>query len=237
MPRSLNPFLIQLLTGEAAETHRTVELIFRNGQIRRWATTNLTIDGNNFSDGLISVSDIEETEDSSTDRAEVVIQNIDKAIGLDIKSGAVHFAQAKIGRFFKKGDVSEWREEFFGEAIPRSISEREAVIEIIDEMVAGSYCVGNWTLAPVCQLIFKSAECGYAGSETTCNKLLKGDCTKYGRTHRHVSETFPIVKNATAPTSIPPFTGVGGGVGLDDDALTRWKSGYDYAGYNLNYDA
>lgn len=237
MGRPLNQFLIEFLSAPSGETQTTVEFALKNGQFRRFATDTLTIDGNLYTDHLIMAEDIDESEDISTDRTEITIQNVDKAIGLDIKNGLIHFAQVSLGRIFRKSDgTTEWRELFFGEAIPLPYNEREAKIEIVDDMVAASYCVANWTLSSVCQLIFKSSECGHAGAETSCNKLLKGDCTKYGRTHRNVSETFPLIKNPPAPTELPIYNG--GGIILEDEPLSRWKGGfsgyYDYQN-SLNY--
>ncbi|MBS3914381.1 MAG: hypothetical protein KG003_07775 [Bacteroidetes bacterium] len=238
MGRPLNQFLVEFLSAPSGESYTTLELILKNGQVRRFATDNLTIDGNDYLDYLISADDIEESEEGSTDRAEIILANADKQIGLDIKSGIIHFAQASLGRVFKKLDGTfEWRELFFGEAIPSGYNEKEAKIEIIDDMVAAGYCIANWTLAPVCQLLFKQEYCGYVGSETVCDHLLKGDCTKYANTHRNVSETFPLVKIQNAPVSLPVYQGGGGGQGIiyEDDPLSRFKSADYYYNYFNNF--
>ena len=121
-------------------------------------------------------------------------------------------------RLFRKADgTSEWTELFWGKTLPISVNESEAKIEIIDALVAAGM-ITTWTLGPDCHLEFKGTECGYAGSETVCNKQLKGDCTKYALTHRSVSEVYPFVQNITTPPSEPPTVpddggGWGGGYG------------------------
>ncbi|MBX7170143.1 MAG: hypothetical protein K1X72_04245 [Pyrinomonadaceae bacterium] len=218
MPRPTDTFLTDFLAAPSGETQTTVQFNCKNGSVKRYATDILTISGNSFSDDLILADDIEETEDSGTDREVITIDNFDKQIGLDIQNGIINFASVSLGRFFRtKSGSTGWREIFFGEAIPISFNEREAKIEILDDMVAAGYCLANWTLAPNCQLIFKSAYCTHSGSETSCNHLLKGDCTKYGNTAHNVSETFPIIQNSTTPTN-PSDGGIqtGGGGGWSD---------------------
>lgn len=229
MPRPLNTFLINFLSGMSGETHTTVKFSLKNGQFRRFATANIEISGEEYFDSLIFADGISEAEDASTDRTEVRIQNADKVIGLEVQAGLYNFADVSIGTVFRRLDGTfEWQEKFFGQALPSAISEKEVSIEVVDEMVAASYCVTNFTLAPICQLIFKSAACGYSGAETSCNKLLKGDCTKYERTFRHVSETFPLIRNSEAPVSGPTQM-ENLRYETSDDALARWKDSYSGA--------
>jgi hypothetical protein len=237
MGRPVNQFLVEFLSATSGESQTTLELVLKNGEVRRFATDELTINANLYLAGLVRADDIDESEEGSTDKVQVVLANADKAIGLDIKAGIIHFAQASLGKVFKKLDGTfEWREIFFGEAIPSGYNEAQARIEIVDDMVAAGYCVANWTLAPVCQLIFKSDYCGYTGAETVCDHLLKGDCTRYENTHRNVSETFPLVKINPAPSALPVYQpGGSSGVIYEDDPLGRFKqSDYYYDYFNLN---
>lgn len=217
--RPLSEVIEDFLAAEQGETQTTVEFTCMDGDHLRFATDNLTLDGEDFTDDLIEADDIDQSEDAGTDRVKVTIQNVDKQIGIHIKNGKLDFAESSLGLLFKLSDgTTEWRENFFGEAIPESYDQAKAVIEILDDMVAAGYCVSNWTLAPRCNLIFKSNDCGYAGVETTCDKLLKGDCTKYANTHRFVGGTVVLLKNSTASSASSGSTsggssGGGGWVG------------------------
>lgn len=213
MPRPANTFLDDFLAADSGETQTLAIVKYKNGTTKYFATEKIEVDANEFVDNLVVADDIEQSIDGGTDRVSITIQNVDKQIGLDVKAGLVHFAQVSLGKYYRNnsGDY-EWREQFFGEAIPQNYNQREAKIEILDDWVAAGYCVANWTLSDVCQLIFKSVECGYEGEETYCNHKLKGDCTKFARTFRNVSETFPIVKNPTNPTA-PSDGGIQSGGG------------------------
>lgn len=212
--RPLSEVIEDFLASEQGETQTTVEFTCTDGDHLRFAADNLTIDGEDFTDDLIEADDVDQSEDVGTDRVKVTIQNVDKQIGIDIKNGKLDFAEASLGLLFKlKDGTTEWRENFFGEAIPSNYDQSKAVIEILDDMVAAGYCISNWTLAPRCNLIFKSNECGYTGVETTCDHLLKGDCTKYGRTHRFVGGTVVLLKNSTASSASSGSGGGGSGGG------------------------
>lgn len=205
------------------ETITTARFALLDGTFRYYATEEATIDGQLYKDDLIECEDIEESEDSGIDSADLVIQNVDKIIGTEIQARLIHFAQVSIGKYFiKPNGETGWRETFFGVAFPLSSNEREAKIEVRDNMVAAGTCIAKDTLGANCQNIYKGLRCGYTGSEPTCPKTLKGCYIP----HRFFGETFPLVKNETAPTA-PSDTELGnqsgGSYGGDYGIGRRWK--------------
>lgn len=229
MSRPTTTFLNDFLAADSGETQSFVVITFKNGTVRRFATANLTVDSQTYTDDLIEAGEIEEAVESQTDKVDLILNNVDKQIGLDISAKHYHFADASLRRLFRKADgTSEWTELFWGKTLPLSVNESEAKIEIVDALVAAGMIV-NWTLAPICHLTFKSTECGYSGSETVCNKQLRGDCTKNGLTHRLVGEFYPFVQNQITPPSEPPI------VPNDPDGGWNGYGGYGKDGFYNTY--
>lgn len=208
MPRTTTTFLDNYLLKDFGRTETLVKILLRNGQYRYFATDIMTVAGNNYTDDLIYAGDIEDSTDSTVDKVELVIGNVGKALGLEFNEYI--FADAWFYRYSEdeKGE-NETNELFFGKLVPLKVTQEEARFELIDALVAAGTCITTWTLGSDCHNIFKDANCGHTGSQTVCNKKLKGDCFV---THRFVGEVFPIIQvQYTPPTDVPVVGGGSGG--------------------------
>jgi hypothetical protein len=229
MSRPTTTFLDSFLASSFGETASLVDITLTNSIVKRFATIPITLSGNFYTQYLLEVGEIEEVDGSQVDKVSLEISNVDKQIGLDILAGLYTLADCSVKRLCRHADGSfEVVELFWGKVIPIETTESQVTLEVIDAIVAAKY-VTVWTLATECENTFKDAVCGYTGSETFCNKNLRGDCTKYNNTHRF--RGVPIIEQVpeTTPPSEPPLIddgGNNGGGGLGNggwggDNLTR----------------
>lgn len=239
IPTGLQPYLD--LKGPNTQT--TLSLIPVSGPPLHFATDKFTTGGNNYVSNLLKTDEIRQSVFAATDRVNALVENVDKAIGTAIASESLVKAEAIVGRFYRDPanlSTGQWVELFRGQAIPTEVNEADARLEIVNDLAAAGYCVGNWTLAENCQAVYKHAgTCGYAGSEPTCNKKRRSPFGCSGKIvtgtttneYRFLGMEYPDVQ-APAP---PAGGGGGGGVGwgggscprLDQFVLARGDSEFD----------
>lgn len=204
--RTVSPQLSALLALGSCNTQTTLAIYPKTGPNLYFATDAVTISGQAYQPHLIRTDVIRQSILVPTDRVRVQIQNVDRAIGAVIAAETLTRAEAVVGRLYRnenKPSEAEWVELFRGESVPVEINESAAVIEVVSDLVAAGYCVGNWTLASNCQFVFKDpATCGYTGAETTCNKRRKSvdGCSGRNNEHRFGGMEYPVLQASTAPS-------------------------------------
>jgi len=176
MGRPISQNLQELLDADSCETQSTLELRMAKAQIRRYATDDLTIGGQEFISDVRFIGEIVQSIVSNVDRTTARLQNVDKQIGLKMINGDIDGATAIVGRLYrseKDQTKQEWVELFRGQTKPVDTDPVMGIIEIVDDLVAAGYCVADRTLKPECPLVFKSFECGYVGDAPPCSHNLE----------------------------------------------------------------
>lgn len=219
MGRTITSNLQSLLDLASCRTDTTLDLILADTSELHFATRTFTAGGNDYIGDLRAGGEIKQTISSSPDRLQVAIQNVDKVFGGIVAAEDLVNAEAIVGRYYRDPAnvlAAEWVELFRGRAIPLTIDELGVALEIINDLAAAGYCVGDWTLAENCVLVFKHAgTCGYAGSETLCNKRRKSPDGCFGRNneHRFGGMEFPEVQAAEVGSGGSGGGSTGGGWG------------------------
>lgn len=214
MGRTIPTGLQPLLDLKGCDAHTTLTLIPASGPQLHFATDDFVSDGKSYVSNLVRTDEIRQSVGLTTDRVNATVQNVDGAIGAKVLDESLVRAEAVIGRYYVHSsfpDQNKWVELFRGQAIPLSVEEAEAVLEILNDLTAAGYCVANWTLAENCQVVFKHpGTCGYVGALPTCNKRRKSlhGCEGRDNEHRFVGMEYP---EPQIPG--PPTTGGGGGSG------------------------
>lgn len=176
MGRPISQNLQELLDADSCETQSTLELRMAKSQIRRYATDDVTIGGQEFVSDVRFIGEIVQSIVSNVDRTTARFQNVDKQIGLKMINGDLDGATAIVGRLYrseKDQTKQEWVELFRGQTKPIDTDPVMGIIEIVDDLVAAGYSVADRTLKPECPLVFKSFECGYTGDAPPCSHNLE----------------------------------------------------------------
>lgn len=179
MGRTVTSGLQALLDKRSCNTQSTLSLILAKGAGEyHFATEAFNTGLSTFTADLRSQDALQQSISTPTNRAAVRIQNVDKLFGTVITNEALKKAEASIGRYYRDennlGATGEWVELFRGDVIPLEINEAEAILEIVHDLTAAGFCVGAYTLAENCQLVYKQADtCGSTSSEALCNKKRK----------------------------------------------------------------
>lgn len=209
--RTVSTELQDMLDLDGCETQTTLDLQLADGVTEYlFATRDLTFEKGEYAGDLVTGEDIEQTIGSATDRVTVSVQNVDKVFGGVAMSGDLTRARAVVGRYYHDpaGRVTDtWVELFRGEVLPQPVVEGEARLEIVSDLIAAGYCVGDWALWDNCVLVYKGELCGYSGGLTSCNKrrFSDGGCRGHDNEHRFGGMEYPPQKR-TAPSG-----GTGGG--------------------------
>lgn len=212
MGRTLPTGLQPLLGLSGCDTQTTLSLIPVSGPPLHMATAKFTTEGNDYESDLVKTDEIRQSIFSATDRVNATVQNVDGLIEAKIDDESLVKAEAIIGRFYRHPadfNQNKWVELFRGQAIPLDAIDSEARFEIVNDLAAAGYCVGDWTVAENCQAVFKHlGTCGYTGLLTTCNKRRKSmhGCEGRANEHRFVGMEYPEPQ-----TPAPPDNGGGGG--------------------------
>lgn len=225
MARTISPELSALLAYPSCNTQTTLAIYPKTGKDYFFASDKFTIAGDDYEPHLIRADVIRQSILTPTDRVRVQIQNVDKAIGGVVWAETFVRAEAVVGRYYRNEHnfaEAEWVELFRGEIVPIEINESVVVLEVVSDLVAAGYCVGNWTLADNCQFVFRDpATCGYSGGETTCNKKRKSPdgCSGRSNEHRFGGMEYPVLQLSTAPSGTTPGGGWGPGTCPREDQL------------------
>jgi len=214
--RDVSTDLQNLLDLPSCKTQTTLDLILTDTTQIHVATEALTdVDSIgadiDYADDLRRTNDLKQSVFAPPNRVTASIQNVDKAFGIDhITAESLIKAEAIVGRYFvdESGVLpSVWVELFRGEARPTQLTETAVEIEVLNDLSASGYCVGDWTLAENCQFIYKHAgTCGSASVRATCNKKRrsKAGCSGDDNEHHFGGMEFPDVQTPSVPTGGDP---------------------------------
>ena|GEM_PF-2580419 len=217
MGRTVSSDLQDLLDLESCKTHTTLDLYLTDTSEFHFATDEFSIDGRDYTKDLVSADQLKQSISSSTNRVNVLIQNVDKVFGGIVANEDLIRSVAVLGRYYydEKGVIDPlWVELFRGELNVLEVNEQQVQAEVVADLTAAGYCVSSWTLVELCQDRFKDpATCGYSGSETVCNKKRKSPFGCLGRDneHRFNGMEFPDIQ-----VPQPPIGGGGDGDPPDD---------------------
>lgn len=213
MGRVVSPDLQALIDRPSCITQTTLSLYPVSGEPMHFATQRFVNAGESYTPSLRRTNEILQSILSTPSRVGVEIQNVDKAFGLTMTSEILAKSVAVVGRLYKDADQEKWVELFRGELIPIELTEANAKIEVLHDLVAAGFCVANWTLAENCQFVYKHAgTCGSVSNRLTCNKKRKSihGCLGDDNEHHFGGMEYPDIQPPSPPT------GGGGGGGGDD---------------------
>lgn len=188
MPRFLPAGLTALLARRDAQilTHSTLQLTFPSDLAPRidlyFATAQTQILGVNYARDLREVGAVRSSLTRAVDRSEVVLQNVDRVLGVDLLAAqdALYGTDAVIGRYFLDLDTgAEYHVPLLtGVAAGVDISETAARLAIISDVYAAVSVGASRRVVRLCQWAFRGPQCGYSGAELACNFLLNdaGGC-------------------------------------------------------------
>lgn len=224
MGRTVSSELQAMLDLAACESQTTLDIIPVSASPLYFWTGSVDIEVDEATDTdrtytpqLRKLDDLKQSTFAPPDRCKLSIQNVDMAIGVTVTAEDLIRAEGIVGRIYKTPDTNPgdevWVELFRGEVRPVSLDENEAQIEILHDLAACGYCVGEWTLGENCQFVYKhAATCGYSGGETLCNKKRKSldGCEGRANEFHFGGMEFPDIQVPSTPINPPPPPGGGG---------------------------
>lgn len=214
MGRTIITGLQPLLDLVSCRTDTTLDLILKDTSELHFSTDAFTANGDTYTADLRIGGEIQQSISTSPNRLQATIQNVDKGLSASIDGEDLISAEGIVGRYYRDPAgvlAAKWVELFRGTVLPLGIDETGLKIEIVNDLAAAGYCVGNWTVSEPCQNVFKDpATCGYSGGLTTCNKKRKSPDGCFGRDneHRFNGMEFPEAQAAEVGSG-----GAGGGTG------------------------
>jgi len=235
MPRTVPANLATILAGPRMIDH-TLTLTFPDASVMRFATSPLTIGGNDYSNDLENVRELRQTLDAAPDRVGVELQNEDRVLSVHLASNwqKWRICEAVVGRYYRGGlgfATAQWVEMFRGGVQQPKADDRQLTFDILHDALTPGAIVSNGTLNPLCQNVFKDpTTCGYAGSETSCDHHLRSTtgCDGLGNSHRFRGMEHRYNPDASAPGS---GGNIGGGYCVRSDQFIKTRSGVKLAGF------
>ena len=177
MGRSTSGNVATLLALDGCESHTTLSLYKKDATELHFSTEEFTDPTNakGFVKGLLISEELVQTLDSETNRVPVTLENVDKVLGLAALAESLNFAVAVIGRFWRSGSTTAWKELYRGEArVLPDATEGDIKLEVLSDLIAAGYCVAQWSLDSKCSFRYKDNFCGATSVATTCSKTRKG---------------------------------------------------------------
>lgn len=187
---------------------------------------DITIDSQLYSNKLRNISNIKFTMGHAPDTATIVVQNVDKELGV-ILTDTDRFldgAKAEIKRAFKIADGTfETDTLFVGQVKDIKVTQEAVEISIVSDMSKRGTSVAGRTLTQRCIWVFNKngsgvgPQCGWVttqpGDPLACDHDLDsaGGCKGHGNQHRF--------------GGVPAFTALGAGNGYDPNSGGGWGSG------------
>ena len=205
MGRPVSADLQALLDLPNANTQTTLALYLADTTEMFFSTDEFTLSGKVYAANLRQSDELKQSIFSATDRISVTIQNIDKLFGGTVTDEDLVKGEGVLGRYYRDpaGVLTPVSVELFrGEIRPTNLDESEAKLEILHDLAACGYCVGEDTLAENCQWVYKHAgTCGSTSILATCNKKRRSKAGCWGRDNEEHfgGMEFPDVQKPAAP--------------------------------------
>lgn len=200
MPRTLSATLAAVKDTNKAHTHLLLDIV-AGGQPLYFADTTLRFDANDYLPRLSFEDSIQQHRSLQLDRATVVVENGSLFWTELMKTVTLEGATATISRLYSEAD--EAVAIFTGSIASCRIEQRRAELAIVSGLDPTARRIPERVYSPHCTWKFKSAECGYVGTEfTVCNKSF-ADCTARAQTHRF-NGFIHLTRELTEQTSPAP---------------------------------
>jgi hypothetical protein len=222
MPRTLSDAIKTVLANPWGETHDAVIITFpASGDADEIVlhlcsyTTGLTIDGQDYVDGLRSVSQIKFSIGVNADQATITLENVSKTIGLTITdtSRTLDGSRIEIRRAYKIADGTfESISLFHGVVQGVSVDENVATLTVVSDFTQRKAQVASRQCTQRCIWTFKGTECGWTvpqgGDPDNCDLIFDspGGCSGHNNQFR-----FGGVPPLISGESTTPVTGITGG--------------------------
>lgn len=217
MGRAVTSNLATILAGPR-QIDYLVDLTFSDASVLRYATSPLTVGGNDYANRVEDVREIRQTIEAVPDRVGIELDNRDRALSLHLAANWEKWrtCEAVIRRYYRGGTgfaTTETVEVFRGMVQQPEADDRRLSFDVLHDVLTPGDIVASDTLNPLCQNVFKDPKtCGYAGSATSCDHHLrsKTGCDGLGNSHR-----FRGMEHRYNPDAAAPGGGgnPGGGIG------------------------
>ena len=181
MPRTLSSTLAAVKGTNTAHTHLLLDVV-AGAQPFYFADMTMRFAGNDYLPRLTFEDSLTQHRSLQLDRAVVVVENASLYFTELMKTVTLDGATAKLQRLYSEAD--EVVVIFDGRVASCRIERRHAELVLISGLDPTARRIPERVYSQQCTWKFKSAECGYTGTEfTVCNKTF-ADCTARAQTHR-----------------------------------------------------
>ena len=206
--RSLSATLTTVKDTNTAHTHLLLDVV-AGAQSFFFADMTLRFGGNDYLPRLTFEDSVTQHRSLQLDRATVVVENGSLYFTELMKTVTLEGATATLRRLYSEAD--EAVTIFGGSVASVRIERRRAELVMIAGLDPTARRIPERVYSQLCTWKFKSAECGYTGSEfTVCDKTF-ADCTARDREHsfngfihltRDLAEQVPPVP---PPDPVDPY--------------------------------
>lgn len=204
MPRTLSASLSGVLAGNDAPTALLLDLETA-GVPRYIASRSITWAGNVYPAGLIYEGSVKQSRSLQLDSATVGWQNVDLEFSEILKTDLLQGSLATVKRLYLT--AQETVTIFDGIVAAGEIEGRSARLRLVSKLDPSSHRLPQRSYQQLCAWKFKSAECGYVGVETVCNKTF-ADCTARAQVHRYsgfIQLTRAVEETVPPPVEAPSY--------------------------------
>lgn len=187
MPRTVPGTLATIMAQPKRDFDWTIDITLPATAFHFATSPLFSVNGNNYTIDLETVSQIRQTLEAPTDNVTVAIQNKDLVLGQHVVANvdAWHQANAVIGRNYyqisdttgQRTGVSAWLEMFRG-AVQQPVADDSTQLvtfDLIPDTTSPGLIVCSRTEGPLCPFLYKQlGTCNYSGGIATCDHTLTG---------------------------------------------------------------
>lgn len=239
--RTLTPAQVDILDDNFQESFWTCALVFPNGETISVAGAALTLNGAEYTGGLIDVSGLRASLGNSVDRIDVTVQNVDYAWTKRAQIVRTAQTRARVGRAIRTIRGGPWEFMTLLNGVLTSITSNEsrAVLSCIADLYAAPQIGALTQYAKPCQFRYRDPRtCGFpkpaAGATDafpTCDLIYEsaGGCLGKNWQHRYggfVGDTEKESLDLPPPDPNQNPDQGGGAIGGDGNIYSKFDNPY-----------
>lgn len=216
--RQVSAALQSIVDLDWLQSYLTLEIRFPDGQVLRWAGSEVQITGEApYRRGVIRSNGLRQSLGTAVDLVDITVENTDWSHSRRLMlSSAEILSPAIVGRLhrdYRNEGAWVWRALLRGVVGSPVTNEGEATYRVISDLAAAGKVGATRLVNRSCQWRYKGSECSYSGPLATCDFTFAASSGCSGRGVQHRYGGFLYDTDKLSLILPPPNTGGGGGIG------------------------